>query len=88
MVRTIYTGPNNPRLGLATYHIYLEQFPENVLAAIKANPGLKRHFVDFEAFVAGRPPGAPPLGEKASVPAVRGTPIKTRGSGFIQIGKT
>jgi len=85
--RTIYTGPNIPKLGLATYHIYLGEFPPNIAAALKANPGLQRHFKDFELFASGRPPGAPDL-RGPSVPfAVRGTPIKKKSGSFITIGR-
>ena len=87
MARTIYTGPNIPRLGLATYHIYLDEFPPNIAAALKANPGLQRHFKDFEVFASGRPPGAPDPRGPAISPATRGTPIKKKSSSFVTIGR-
>jgi hypothetical protein len=87
MASIIYLGPNNPKLGLATYQIYLGEFPPNVASALKANPGLQRHFIDFETFANQRPPGAPPLRTAAASPAIRGTPIKKKSGSFITIGK-
>jgi hypothetical protein len=92
-MQRIYTGPNFPKLGLYTYDRFLEdeegnKFPSNIAAALKANPGLEHHFIDFELFAGGPPPGTPQL-----VPGgitrtqQRGTPIKNRSSSFIIIGK-
>jgi hypothetical protein len=91
-MQRIYTGPNYPKLGLYTYAIYLEdesgsKFPANVAAALKANPGLERHFTNFETFSGGIPPGAPvaqaPGGAAKTSP--RRNPIRRKSSSIFTI---
>ena len=72
---TIYVGPNNKLLGLATYMRFPDGYPPHVAEALADNPGLASQFMPWSTFLGLPPPGAIPKTKVSLRKSKTGPPI-------------